>query len=424
MNYERVKGTRDFTADEMKLRESVISQIKNVFEKRGFKPLQTPAMERWETLAGKDVAGEELLAETYNWEDQGDRRIGLRYDLTVPMARFIAMNPHVSLPFKRYACDRVWRYEKIREGRYREFYQFDIDVVGSPSMLAEAECISTAIEALETVFKGTDKAEFTVKINNRKITGAILESLGITKKEQLQGAMRSVDKIQKLTKDELHKEFAQYDISAKTADSILKALGKKGKPQEVLKSLDKNLAGVSELTELVEYLKSFDVLDNVEIDLTIVRGISYYTGTVYETFFKGREDLGSICSGGRYDRLLETFTGKEMPAVGISIGIERVINLLKDKSDVSLSVDYFVANVDKTVLPTAIQIAEKLRKKGFVVEIDLMDRKFGKQLEYANKINAKQVVIVGQKDLAEGKVTVKNMQSGKEEKTNLDKIQD
>jgi histidyl-tRNA synthetase len=422
MNFERVKGTRDFTADEMKLRESVISQIKTVFEKRGFKPLQTPAMEKWETLAGKDVAGEELISETYNWEDQGDRRIGLRYDLTVPMARFIAMNPHISLPFKRYACDRVWRYEKIREGRYREFYQFDIDVVGSSSMLAEAECISTAIEALETAFKGTDKAEFVVKINNRRITQSILESLGITKKEQLQGAMRSIDKIQKLSKEELHKEFAQYNIPTKTTDSILKALDRKGKPAEILKTLDENLAGVNELMELIKYLKSFNVLDKIEIDLTIVRGISYYTGTVYETFFKGREDLGSICSGGRYDKLLEIFTGKELPAVGISIGIERVIDLLKDKTDVSFTVDYFVANVDKTVLPAAIEIAEKLRKKDSIVEIDLMDRKFGKQLDYANKINAMHVVIVGSKDLAEGKVTVKNMQTGKEEKRALKEL--
>lgn len=417
MEFERVKGTRDFTADEMKLREHVISQIKSVFEKRAFKPLQTPAMEKWETLAGKDVAGDELLSETYNWLDQGDRRIGLRYDLTVPMARFIAMNPNISLPFKRYACDRVWRYEKMREGRYREFYQFDIDVVGSPSMLAEAECISTAIEALETVFT---KADFVVKVNNRKIASALLESLGLRKKEQLQGAMRSIDKMRKLSKEELRKEFAQYDIPAKTADTILKTLGKQGKPEEILKALDKDLPGVAELQELIDYLKSFDVLDKVEIDLTIVRGIAYYTGTVYETYFKGREDLGSICSGGRYDTLLKTFTGRDIPAVGISIGIERVVDLLKDKTDVSFSVDYFVANVDKTVLPTAIEIAENLRKKGYVVEMDLMDRKFGKQMEYANKINAKHVVIVGPKDLAEKKVTVKNMSDGKEEKKSVD----
>lgn len=421
MQPERVKGTRDFPPEEMKLREKVVSTIKKVYEKRGFVELQTPAIEKWETLSAKNAGGEELLNETFNWMDQGERRIGLRYDLTVPMIRYIAMNPNLSLPFKRYQYGPVWRYEKIREGRYREFYQFDIDVIGSSSMLADAECISAACEALESV----GIKDFIVKINNRKIVESLLKALGIKQKEQLEGAMRTIDKMQKLPETELAKEFAEYRITKQTADEIIRILNKRGKAEILIdrlklqqETLGIKLDGIAELEQLISYLREFGCISKIEIDLSIVRGIAYYTGVVYETYVKKNENLGSICSGGRYDNLLNEFLGKQIPATGISIGIERILDILRETEKVDFGIDYFIAvvNQDEKSIGAGIKILNQLRAQNLSAEIDLMGRSFNSQMKYADKINANKVVIVGPKELEEGKVIVKDMKTGKEEK--------
>lgn len=432
MELSRIKGTRDYDPKDMVLRDIVVSKIKNVYEKCGFVPLETPAIEKWETLAGKAGGGAEIKKQTYNFLDFAGRRIGLRYELTVGMLRYIAMNPNISLPFKRYQYGRVWRYEEYKQGRYREFYQFDIDIIGSKSMLADAEVISAAVDALDAVGVG----KFKMSINNRKFVEGVLNYLGIKTKKQLEGAMRTIDKLAKLTKIELYKEFKLYDIEKLQADEILNALSRKGTLQgeiKKIKSLQKKGdfpsnkkidEGLLELEELKDSLESFGVLKYCDFDASIVRGLAYYTGTVFETVVLDYDKLGSVCSGGRYDNSIGVITGVDNPAVGISIGIERILDILKQKNEVVLSIDYFVALVSKDLQKEALLIARDLRKKGYSCEIDLMGRNFSNQMKYANKRNARNLIIVGPKDFTEGKVTVKDMISGKEKKVLYDSFMD
>ncbi len=424
MKLSRIKGTRDYEPKDMILREKTVSTIKSVYEKRGFVPLETPAIEKWETLAGKAGGGAEIEKQTYNFLDFGGRRIGLRYELTVGMVRYLSMNSNISMPFKRYQYGRVWRYEEYKQGRYREFFQFDIDIIGSKSMLADAEVISTAVEALDAIQIGL----FTVALNNRKLVEGVLNYLSIKSKKQLEGAMRTIDKIAKLSRTEIYKEFRQYDIEKVQADEILNAITRKGKLKGELKKIraaqkkkdfpsNKKIEdGLLELESLAGYLESFGVLNACEFDASIVRGLAYYTGIVFETIVTKKKSIGSVCSGGRYDDSIGKITGIDTPAVGISIGIERILDILKETTDSDIKIDYFVAVVSTEFQNEAIKIARGLRNRGFSCEMDLMGRNFSNQMKYANKCGAKNLVIVGPKDFAEGNVTLKDMQTGKETK--------
>lgn len=418
---DRVKGTRDFGPEDMLLRRKVVSIIQKIYEKRGFVPLETPAMEKWEVLSAKGAGGEELLKETYNFEDLGGRRIGLRYDLTVPLIRYVSMNPNLPMPFKRYQYGPVWRYEESKPGRYREFYQFDIDTVGASSMAADAECIATVIEALNALEAG----EFRIRINSRKLVEGVLNYLGINSEGEVMGAMRTIDKIQKISKEDIYKEFKAYKISAEQAERIVNSLSRIGeiKPEilEMKKDLPKNekiSAGLAELEELEKYLEAFGVLKRCIFDASLVRGIGYYTGNVFEAALEGRNS-GSIAGGGRYDKVIGLFLGKDIPAVGFSIGIERILDILKGKSKPEPLTDIFVAVVSQDILPEAIKLSEKLRAKGKNVQFDLMGRNFSNQLKFADKIGAKEVWILGPRDMPRGEAVVKDMKSGKERREKI-----
>ncbi len=418
---DRVKGTRDFDAEDMLLRRKVVSKIQKIYEKRGFSPLGTPAMEKWEVLSAKGAGGDELLKETYNFKDLGGRMIGLRYDLTVPLIRYVSMNPNIAMPFKRYQYGPVWRYEESKKGRYREFYQFDIDTIGSQSMAADAECVATGVEALKALNIG----KFKVRINNRKIVEGVLNYLGIKSREQIEGAMRTVDKIQKLSREDLYKEFKSYKISAEQAEQIINSLSRKGDIKPVVAEMKKDISlnekiteGLKEIEELDRYLEASGVLSECVFDASLVRGLSYYTGNVFEAVLDGKNS-GSIAGGGRYDEVIGIFLGKDIPAVGFSIGIERVLDILKAESKAEPLTEIFVAVVSQDLLPEAIKLSEKLRKKGKNVQFDLMGRNFSNQLKFANKIGAKEVWILGPRDMAKGDVVVKNMQSGKESRKKL-----
>ena len=419
---DRVKGTRDFDADDILLRRKVVSKIQKIYEKRGFSPLDTPAMEKWEVLSAKGAGGDELLKETYNFKDLGGRMIGLRYDLTVPLIRYVSMNPNMAMPFKRYQYGPVWRYEESKKGRYREFYQFDIDTIGSSSMAADAECVATVVEALKALNLG----EFKIRINNRKIVEGVLNYLGIKSKEQVEGAMRTIDKIQKLSREDLFKEFKSYKISAEQAEQIINSLSRKGDIKPIVAEMKKDIAlnenieeGLKELEELDMYLEASGVLSKCMFDASLVRGIGYYTGNVFEATLEGKKS-GSIAGGGRYDEIIGLFLGKDVPAVGFSIGIERVLDILKADSKAEALTEIFVAVVSRDLLPVAIKLSEKLRKKGKNVQFDLMGRNFSNQFKFANRIGAKEVWILGPRDMAKGEVVIKDMQSGKESRKKLD----
>ncbi len=421
---EKVKGMRDYETDDMILRRNVVSMIERIYERRGFLPIETPALEKWDVLAGKDAGGREITEQTFNFPDQGGRRIGLRYDLTVPLVRYISERSNIGFPFKRYQYGRVWRYEETKKGRYREFYQFDIDVVGASSVAADAECISTIVDALSEIGVG----KFKVLISNRKVVEGMLNFLGIKSKKQVMGAMRTIDKVEKLSRAQIFGEFKKYDIEKVQAAEILNALSRKGKPADVVRSMlkefpdnDRVLEGINELEMLVDYLDAYGVSDRCVFDLSLVRGLGYYTGCVFEARLEKGGD--SIAGGGRYDKVIGSFVSREIPAVGFSLGIERILNILKEKDYVKRPVcEYFVVYAGDEMKFSAVRIAEALRASKKIVETDLMGRNFSNQMKYANRIGARKVVIVGPKEMALGNVVVKDMRKGAEKIVEVGKI--
>jgi len=267
-----VKGTRDFLPEEMILRQQVLDKIKSVFEIYGFQPLETSALEDWKVLSTKGAGSEEILNETYNFEDKGGRRIGLRYDLTVPLARVVASNPNLTLPFKRYQIEKVWRYGDIAKDRFREFLQADIDIVGSDSMLADAEIIKCAISC----FKALGLEKIYVRLNNRKILEALVKNAGI-EDNKVMSVLGTIDKLEKIGIKNVKKELEEKNISKDSTMKILEPIKIKEEPKIVLKKLENMIGrneGIQELKEIISYLKDES---KIKIDLSLARGLDYYT---------------------------------------------------------------------------------------------------------------------------------------------------
>ncbi len=425
MKLERAKGMRDFPPEEMILRNFVLSSVRKVFENFGFQPLETPALEYWSTLSAKGAGGSEILNETYVFKDKGGRDIGLRYDLTVPLARFIAMNPNLPLPFKRYQIDRVWRYSDVTKGRLREFLQADIDTIGSDDMLADAEVISCAVSALKKLgFK-----DFFVRLNNRKILSAVVKYSGVEDRKAMV-VFKSIDKLDKIGIDGVKKELSDEAISEKEIKKIFDIIAIQGKPSDVLKKAQDIVGkipvgeeGISELEQIVAYLADFDNVSEIKIDLSLARGLDYYTGPIFE--IQASENIGSIAGGGRYDKMIGMFLDKNISATGISLGIERIIEIIKDRKMFSLgktSTKVLVANVNDTVLKETLQIAQNLRDKGISATVDLRKRKLNKQFEFADALGIPFVVIVGPKELKEKKIMLRDMKTGNQKEVEISKL--
>jgi len=392
------KGMRDFLPEEKRIREEVVKKIKRVFELYGFEPAETPALEYAEFLEGKYGEEEKLI---YKFQDRGGRWLALRYDLTAPLARVVASNPQLPLPFKRYAIDKVWRYDNPQRGRYREFYQCDVDIVGSRSMMADAEVVACAFRALKEL-----GFESVVRINNRKLMNYIMEKIGV---ERPLEAFRAMDKLDKIGKKGVEGELKKRGI--KKVREVIELLEVRD-----LKEVERKFGeseGSKELRELFDYLDECGV--KYVFDISLVRGLDYYTGPVFEI----SSEFGSIAGGGRYDGLIGAFSGRDIPATGISLGLERIIEVMKKEGmikDPGVKAKVFVAEVNQK--ERALRIAEKLRDEGINTEVNLMERSLGKQLEYADKRGIRCVVIVGKRE----KVTVRDMESGKEEEVAEEKV--
>ncbi|MBN2518678.1 MAG: histidine--tRNA ligase [Candidatus Altiarchaeota archaeon] len=408
MKLETPPGTRDFLPEEMIGRQETIEKIRSVFEVYGFSPSETPAFEYAELLEGKYGEEEKLI---YKFEDMGGRKLALRYDLTVPLVRLFGSNA-LTTPFKRYCIARVWRFDRPQKGRYREFWQCDVDIVGSKSMMADAEVVACAIDALEAV----GLKEFKFKINNRKLLDAIMKKVGIPEGKELE-AFRALDKLEKFGVDQVRKEFKERGIDAKKGAELLEFL-KLGDLGEIEKNIGGN-EGINELREILDYLKAVGKDKRVLVDLSMARGLDYYTGPIFEV---EEGSYGSIAGGGRYDNLIKRITGKDAPATGISLGIERILEVLKEKGvikDRKTLAQVYVLCVDDESKKEALQIVDKLRTAGIPTETDVVGRNFSNQLKYVDKQGVKRVIIVGQKDLKEGKVTIKNMESGEQKMASL-----
>ncbi|MBR9679973.1 MAG: histidine--tRNA ligase [Candidatus Altiarchaeota archaeon] len=391
--FQNPKGMRDFSPDEMILRNSVFRQIESVFVKYGFDPIETPVLEYWETLKGKygQEADSHLL---YHFKDRwGETELALRYDLTVPLARYMSSR-RMPLPFKRHHIGRVWRHENPQRGRYREFWQCDADIVGSDKPEADAEIISLMSAVMDS-FKFPDTV---VKINDRRLLKGIFENgIGIAQNKILT-VYREIDKLDKLGLKQVTQNLKQV-LPVSQVNQIADILQLHGDLEDVLSGVEASfgeLDGTSYLREMFDRLEKGVM---ARLDLSLVRGLDYYTGPIFEINIR-EPKLGSLGGGGRYDELIARYGGPDLPAVGSSIGVERLIDaglaIGIFKLDQKTLTDIFIAAMDGAA-DYAISIAHKLRKS-FNVQTDLMQRNLKKQLDYADKKGIEFVIIVGEKE--------------------------
>jgi len=411
MKFQPLKGTRDFLPEEARIRQEVLTTVKGVFETFGFQPLETPSIESWEILAAKKGGGPEVLKETYSFKDKSGRMVGLIYDLTVPLARVVASNPDLPLPFKRYQIQKVWRYGDVAKGRLREFLQCDIDTVGSESMLADAEIIACAVAALERLgFK-----DFFVRINSRKVLTDILKQARIEKKTE--DVLRAIDKLDKIGVDGVKDELKRLKVPESSIKKLLELISIKGDAsilEEVKKVLGK-CEGISELEELLSFLASMGVSERIRVDLSLARGLDYYTGPIFEISVE--EGVGSIAGGGRYDKLIGILSGRDVPATGISLGIERILEVMKSRKMVEerkSGVKAFVAYPSQSLLNEVLKLVKDLRSCSIQTDFDLKGRKLTRQLEYADALKIPYVIILGEMELKKGVVRVRDMQKREE----------
>jgi histidyl-tRNA synthetase len=409
MELQLPRGMRDFPPEEKILRDEVISVLKGIFELYGFSPLETPVVERWEVLSAKYSGGEEILKETFKLTDQGGRQLGLRYDLTVPLARFVGMNPTIKRPFKRYQIGTVYRDGPIKKGRTREFYQCDADIVGSSSPLADAECVQLALDVFEKL--GIDVE---VKINNRKVLYELAQAAEIPE-ELTEAAILSLDKLEKTGPDEVLREMIERGIARVSAERFLSG----AQDREALKKGE----GYRELEPVLSALQD----PRVVWTPSLARGLSYYTGTIYEVYAKNSSVTGSLAAGGRYDNMIGQFLGgsEKIPAVGISFGLEPILEVLKEKHSeriVRKTVTQVYVIPFKTLLAEGRAICQQLRRAGIKTDMDFSAKGISDGLKYANAYEIPFVVIVGPDEVAAGKVKLRDMRSGEEKLLTVDEV--
>lgn len=398
--------------------------IRSIYERYGFLPLDTPTIELSEVLLAK--AGGETEQQIYRF-NKGDNDLSLRFDLTVPLARYVAMNYNdLVFPFKRYQMSKVFRGERNQRGRFREFYQCDIDVIGNESLdtIYDAEMPAIIYE----IFSKLDIGNFTIRISNRKILKGLINSLGLNNPADI---LRIIDKILKIGEASVKEELLKLGLTKNDIDAIMNLVLITGNPESVIKQLtalniDNDLykEGLNELIVVVDGLNSFGIKDRYKIDMTLVRGLDYYTGTVYETILDDYPELGSICGGGRYEDLATYYTDQKLPGIGISIGLTRLFFQLKDaniiKSDCNSAIKVLVIPFDKNSVSYSLNISSQLRNANINTDMYYIDNGIKQKLKYANRLNIPYVIIIGDEELKEKKVTLKDMISGEQEKLTID----
>lgn len=433
------KGTRDFSPIEMARRNYIFDTIKSVFRLYGFSQIETPAMENLSTLMGKyGDEGDKLLFKILNsgdflagvdkseLESANSVKVlkhisdkGLRYDLTVPFARYVVMNRgNLSFPFKRFQIQPVWRADKPQKGRYREFYQCDVDVVGSDSLLNEVELIQIVDEVYRRL-----KINVVLKINNRKILSGIAEVIG--ESDKLVDITVAIDKLDKIGVDNVNAELREKGVSEAGIEKLQPIINMTGSNEdklnviaEVLKSSEVGLKGVEELRTILRYVKMLNVATEVEIDLTLARGLNYYTGAIFEVKAKDVV-IGSITGGGRYDNLTGVFGLDGMSGVGISFGADRIYDVLNQldlyPQELLASTQILFATFGENEFNFALNLLKEVRNNGISAEIYPEPVKMKKQMSYADNKAIPYVAIVGETEMAENKVMLKNMVTGEQQ---------
>ncbi len=424
MNLElrNLKGTKDYLPAEQQLRNRIRNTLEGVFTRYGCRPLETPILCHHEVLASKYAGGEEILKEVYHLKDQGNRELGLRYDLTIPFARVIGMNQNLRMPFKRYEIGRVYRDGPVKMGRLREFIQCDVDIAGVRSPVADAELMVMALDA----FRELDLDVY-ISYNNRKLLSGVLTSLGIGE-EQMNRVILSLDKLEKIGADGVQEELAGEGIAPSLIKNIF-AVFQEGDttayyerrfPHPLVKE------GVAELNELESYLHALKVEDKVRFNPLLARGLEIYTGAVYEVFLTDSKITGSIASGGRYDHIIGAFleSDVEYPATGISFGLDVIFTAMEMAGEglETAVADFFLIPIG-TVAP-CMQLAHLLRQAGLRVEMEMSERRLKRSLDYANKEKIPFVLILGEDELARQEINVRNMAGGEEKSLPLQGLAD
>ena len=413
--------------DQIRFNE-IKEKIQKSYEKFGFLPLDTPVIEASEVLLAK--AGGETEKQIYRF-NKGDSDLSLRFDLTVPLAKYVAeYYGELSFPFKRYQIGKVYRGEKAQAGRFREFYQCDIDIIGDGELNLKYD--AELPNVIYNTFRSLGFEKFTICINNRKILNGMFEYLSLS--DRSVDILRIIDKIEKIGRDNVIKEFKEIDIEENKIDTIMKFLEITGTSDEKIDSL-KNLGidnenfnlGVNELETVIKQIRMHKVPEkNFMVDLSIARGLDYYTGTVYETFLDDYKKLGSVCSGGRYENLAEHYTDKKLPGVGISIGLSRFFYQI-DKENIIENENKSIAKVlvvtmDESQMDYALNVAAKLRDVGINTDVFLEDKKLKAKFKYADKLHIPYVAVIGEEEMNNNTVTLKNMTTGAQETLTVEEI--
>ncbi len=442
------KGTRDFGPAQMARRQFILNTIRRVFEKYGFQPLETPAMENLSTLTGKyGEEGDQLLFKILNSGDylkdievaklnDGDSKSlaadisekGLRYDLTVPFARYVVMNRHeITFPFKRYQIQPVWRADRPQKGRYREFFQCDADVIGTNSLICEAEIILM----IRDVFKNLGIMDYSIKINHRAILSGLAELAGA--KENESSLFVAIDKLDKMGEEKVKEELRSKGFTEPGLASLFEILDLKESTQNKIDFLSNKFSassngqkGISDFKEALGLLASYGVNEqHVEFDMALARGLSYYTGCIFETKINGIS-IGSVGGGGRYDNLTGGFGMPGISGVGFSFGVDRLYDAMEElqlfPAETMISSKILICHLDEECQRFALRIVQQLREKGIASEVYPDLSKLKKQLEYADRKKIPFTIVIGSDEMKSGALTFKNMKAGEQHQLTLDEI--
>ena len=412
-----LKGFRDYPPAAMIPREWMIETARRVYRSYGFSPVDTPALEHLEILTGK--GSDETDKQLYRFEDHGGRSVGLRFDLTVPLARFVSQHiQELGTPFKRYQIANVWRGENTQRGRYREFMQCDFDTIGTTSLTADIEMVLVINDLLQAL--GLEA--FTIRVNNRLVLNGLLEKEGLA--EQSAQVLRALDKLAKTSPEAVAKELTSAaGASDEQATAILRLAGLEGSNADMLEQLQPLLEGnetgqrgLAQLSELVEAVAAAGVpAERLQLDVSIARGLDYYTGMVVETFLDDLPEIGSVCSGGRYDNLAELYTSQQLPGVGASLGLDRLLAALEELGRIEAThtpAEIFIPLFEAERRNDYLRLAADLRAAGLRVELYPEAKKLGKQLQYANRRGFRVALILGADEFSAGQCQVKNLAKG------------
>ncbi|MDP9249630.1 MAG: histidine--tRNA ligase [bacterium] len=403
-----LQGTRDFLPEDMAKREYAMNKIKSAFINFGYDSVQTPAIEYAETILGK--YGDEASKLVYRFKDNGGRDIALRYDQTVPFARLVAANfKNLPMPFKRYQIGPVWRGDRPAKGRYREFYQCDIDIIGTQNLLAEAEIAAVITKVFTTIgFKN-----FIIKFNSRRLINSILKSLNVPEKEQ-SSVIRILDKIEKVDYETILGELSTL-INPETAKKLLDIVSTDDTTEKKLELLEQY--EIKEIKEFIDIARSFGIPDkNLFFDPSLARGLDYYTGIIFEVFIP-EVSIGAVCAGGRYDDLCSLFSAEQFSGVGVAFGFDRIVVAMEELGlfkDLTLNSQVLVTYFDPETLPASIRLLNDIQQAGINAEIYFEPTKISKQVKYADKKRIPFVVICGPEEASRNEVTIKMMNTGKQ----------